>query len=152
MTSSEMRRLKAVMTEVMPAVSITATTDKKITLKAEGVADRLRQLFEPPQPKVAATAQPQAPQMSQQMMQRYGTARGAQRQAAAPAPVAAPAKTNALPYLVLSAQGAWDRSGDSYQLKVQDEKGKSETLEAAADDERLTVHAPNVTLVFAKAE
>src|SRR5262249_42976621 len=32
MTSSEMRRLKAVMTEVMPAVSITATTDKKIAL------------------------------------------------------------------------------------------------------------------------
>jgi hypothetical protein len=148
MTSSEMRRLKAVMTEIMPAVSITATTDKKIALKADGVADRLRQLFEPPAPKVVAVA-PQA-QMSQQMMQRYG--RGQPRVAAPVAAAPAAPRTNAVPYVVLSSQGGWDRSGDSYQLKVQNEKGKTESLEAAADDDRLTVHMPNVTLVFAKAE
>jgi hypothetical protein len=62
------------------------------------------------------------------------------------------AKTAPIPYQVLSAQGAWEREGDKYQLKLQDEKGKSETLQAAADDDRLTVVTPNVILVFAKAE
>ena len=35
---------------------------------------------------------------------------------------------------------------------VKDEKGKGESLEAVADTDRLTVHTPNVTLVFAKAD
>src|SRR5207237_3886103 len=56
MTSTEMRRLKTVMTEIMPVVSLTATTDKKITLKAEGVADKLKQLYQPAAPVVAPQA------------------------------------------------------------------------------------------------
>jgi hypothetical protein len=54
--------------------------------------------------------------------------------------------------MVLSAQGAWEHDAGKYQLKVQDEKGKAESLEALADDDRLTVYTPSVILVFAKAD
>jgi hypothetical protein len=148
MSSTEMRRLKTVMTEVMPAVSLTATTDNKITLKAEGVADKLRAIFQPavvPPPVAAANAAVLSPQLQQ----RYGLNRP-QPRAVAPPPVAA--KPVEIPYTVLSAQGAWEHQGDKYQLKVQDEKGKSQNLQAVADEERLTVSSPNLTLVFAKAD
>jgi hypothetical protein len=155
MSSTQMRQLKTVMTEIMPTVSITATTDKKLILKADGVGDKLRQLFEPPPPKVVAAPAQQMPSMSPQMMQRYN--QGRQPRGGGPAeraPVAiAPTKTNAPPpYMVLSAQGAWERKGDKYEVKAQDEKGKSEKLEAVAEDDRLTVVAPNAILVFAKAD
>ena len=150
MTSTEMRRLKTVMTEIMPAVSVTATTDKKVALKADGVADRLTQLFQPtPAPMVANPAQ--APTgLSPQLAQRYG-------RSAAPAPVAAPvasapAKPTVIPYMVHSAQGAWERASDRYTLQVQNEQGKAETLQASAEDDRLTISGSNLVLVFAKAE
>ena len=53
--------------------------------------------------------------------------------------------------VVLSAQGSWERDGDKYELKVQDEKGKSETLRAVADEDRLTITGSNLVLVFAKS-
>jgi hypothetical protein len=157
MTSTEMKQLKAVMTEIMPTVTVTATTDKKIMLKADGVGDKLLQLFQPPPPKVAPQATQPVQSMSPQLAQRYGLTRGQSRgesRAAAPAPVAAPvpAKPVKIPYMVLSAQGGWERSGGNYEVKVQDEKGKSEKLDATAEDDRLTIVGPNVVLVFAKAD
>lgn len=150
MTSTQMRRLKTVMTEIMPSVSVVATTDKKIVLKAEGVADRLRQLFQPTPPPAAAAPQAATPQLSPQLAQRYGRSAGpTPAPAAAPA---APAKPVVIPYLVTSAQGTWDRGADKYQLNVQDEQGKSQTIPAFAEDERLTLMETNVVLVFAKAE
>ena len=158
MTSTEMRRLKTVMTEIMPAVMITATTDKKVVVKAEGVGDKLIQLYNPP------TAQPAAPQaaaqpeaMSPQLAQRYGLRGGARGPVpgatTAPALVASAPKPVEIPYVVLSSQGVWDRDSDGkYELKVQDEKGKSLTLKVTADEERLTVTGPNLILVFAKAD
>jgi hypothetical protein len=151
MSSTEMRRLKLVMTEIMPAVTVTATTDKKIVVKAEGVADRLNQLFSPPAARPAEAQAPDTGAMSAQLAQRYGI--GPRGAAPAAPQSAAPAKPpTELPYAVLSAQGVWDRNGDKYQLKVQDEKGKSQTWQAVADDERLTVQGSNAVLVFAKAE
>ncbi len=86
--------------------------------------------------------------MSPQLAQRYGTrGQGQVRVAQAPAQSGKPA---AIPYVVLSAQGSWERDGDKYELQVQDEKGKSETLRAVgmrkADDYRF-----NLVLVFAKS-
>jgi hypothetical protein len=148
LSSTEMRQLKRVMLEIMPAVSFTATTDKKATLKAD-INDRLRQIYAPPPPKVVAQPQP-ANVPSSTMAARYrGMMQQQPRVAVAPAP--AP-KTNDIPYTVLSAQGSWEHDGDKYQLKVQDEKGKSQTVEATAEDERLTIYSPKLTLVFAKAE
>lgn len=158
MTSTEMRRLKHVMTEIMPTVAVVATTDKKVTIRADGVADKLTQLFNPAQVRPAvdpsqAGAAPM-PQMSPDLAQRYGVA-GGRGQVRPPGPAAAaPAaqKPVPIPYMVLSAQGAWEREGDSYQLRMQDERGKSETLQATADEDRLTIVTPNAVLVFAKAE
>lgn len=158
MTSTEMRRLKTVMTEIMPAVMITATTDKKIVVKAEGVGEKLNQLYNPPAPKPAdPQAASQVQGMSPQIAQRYGLRGGGSRSASAAAPVpavsAAAPKTIEIPYAVLSAQGVWERDPDGkYQLKVQDEKGKSVTFKATAEDERLYLTGPNLVLVFAKAE
>ena len=50
-----------------------------------------------------------------QMQQRYGLNRP-QARAVAPPPVVA--KTNEIPYTVLSAQGGWEHQGDKYQIKV----------------------------------
>jgi hypothetical protein len=150
LSSTQMRQLKKVMMEIMPAVSFTATTDKKVVLKAE-VSDKIRQLFAPPPPKVVAAPPQTAGGISPQMSARYGRS---QPQPVAPAPVAPPpaAKTNEPPFMVLSAQGNWEQDGDKYQLKVQDEKGKTQSLDVTADEERLTVFTPQATLVFAKAE
>lgn len=153
MSSTEMRRLKTVMTEIMSTVTVVATTDKKVNLKADGVNDKLNALFQPAAPKPAADAQPAAATVSPQVAQRYGLgARGGARPAAQATVPVAVAKPTVIPYQVLSAQGAWDREGDKYQLKVQDEKGKGETLQASADDDRLIVNTPAVILVFAKAD
>lgn len=154
MSSTQMRRLKAIMTEIMPAVSVVATTDKKVVVKAEGVGDRLTQLFQPPPPPPTTEPQAAAVQgMSPDLAARYNLNRG---RSAAPPPVAAPApsapKSTPIPYMVRSAQGVWERHGDRYQLSVQDDQGKSQSLEATADEDRLTVVTPNVILVFAKAE
>ena len=148
MSSTQMRRLKLVMTEIMPAVSVIATTDNKLAIKAEGVSDKLQQLFQPTPAPVAVDPQA-APMMSPQLAQRYGPrGQGPVRVAQAPAQSGKPA---AIPYVVLSAQGSWERDGDKYELKVQDEKGKSETLRAVADEDRLTITGSNLVLVFAKS-
>jgi hypothetical protein len=153
LTSTEMRQLRTVMTDIMPSVTLVATTDKKISLKAEGVSDKLKQLFQPPRPVVLQAPAAAQPGISPQMAQRYGLGgRRAQGPAAVVTAAPPPAKTNEIKYLVASAQGAWEHESDKYQIKAQDDKGKSETLQATADDERLVVVTPTVTLVFAKAD
>lgn len=147
LSSTEMRQLKKVMTEVMPAVSFIATTDKKASLKAD-ISEKLRQLLQPPTPPAPVAQATPNPSVNSRYANRYGTPSAA-------APVAAPPpapKTNEVKYMVYSAQGAWERDGEKYRLSVQDEKGKSQTVEATADEERLTVFTPNATLVFAKAD
>jgi hypothetical protein len=151
MSSSQMRKLKTVMTQIMPSVSVVATTDKKLVIKAEGVADKLKQLFQPAPKPVAAPQPENVPTIPTQLMQRYGL-RG---QPAAPVrpPVAAPPpKEEPIPYMILSAQGTWEREGNKYQAKVQDEKNKTETMEIVAEEDRLTVYGTNAILVFAKAD
>jgi hypothetical protein len=150
LSSTEMRHLKKVIMEVMPDVSFTATTDQKLTLKAD-VADKIKQVFAPPAPKPVAQANPAAPPVSPQFSQRYGM-RGQPRVVVPVVAPSASAKPAEIPFMVSSFQGNWEQSGDKYQLKVQNDKGKSETVEAAADDERLTVYTPKAILVFAKAD
>lgn len=158
MSSTQMRRLKLVMTEIMSGVSVIATTDNKIAMKAEGVAEKLQQLYNPPAPvpQVNPDAAAQVQGMSPDLMQRYGQrggGRAAPQRAPAPAPAAPrPAAAQRVPYTVLSSQGSWERIGDRYELKVQDERGRSHTLQAVADEDRLTLTYRDAVLVFAKAE
>jgi hypothetical protein len=158
MSSTQMRRLKLVMTEIMSGVSVIATTDNKIAIKAEGVAERLQQLLQPPTPvpQVNPDAAAQVQGMSPDLMQRYGQrggGRGAPQRAPVPAPAPKPAAPKPLPFTaVLSSQGSWERTGDRYEIKVQDERGRSQTLQAVADEDRLTLTSRNTVLVFAKAE
>jgi hypothetical protein len=149
LSSTEMRQLRRVMMEIMPGVSFMATTDKKATLKAD-VSEKLKQLFQPPAPKPVAPQAATAPGVPPQMSQRYGRTAAPPR-VVVPAPQAAQ-KPREIPYMVYSAQGSWEHDGSQYQLKVQDEKGKSESLEATADEDRLTINTPHAILVFAKAD
>jgi hypothetical protein len=57
-----------------------------------------------------------------------------------------------LTQLVFSAQGSWKQEGDKYQVSMQDEKGKQQTAEAAAEADKLTLNLPAVALVLAKAD
>ncbi len=157
MSSTQMRRLKLVMTEIMSGVAVIATTDNKIAIKAEGVAEKLQQLFAPPTPPPQPVNPDAAPVqgMDPRLLQRYGGRGGAGGRGMvqpAPAPAPKPAQQKAIPYTVLSAQGAWERKGDQYELKIQDEKGRSQTLQAMADEDRLTITSRDAVLVFAKLD
>lgn len=165
MSTSEMVRLKKMVNETLSAVSFMATTDKKAVLKVE-MTEAMKQATAAAQKAVAeAQARTQAgssPAMSPEMAARYGLGRGgspsrgptAPRSAATPVapPPPAAAAASQTPQLALSAQGTWERDGVKYQIKLQDEKGKEQSVEVIADDEKLTIHSPISTLVFAKAE
>lgn len=159
MSSTQMRRLKLVMTEIMSGVSVIATTDNKIAVKAEGVAEKVQQLFQPPTPPPQPVNPDAAPVqgMDPRLLQRYGGrggagGRGMAQPTPAPAPAPKPAAQKPVPYVVLSSQGSWERTGDRYELKVQDERGRTQTLQAVADEDRLTITSRDTVLVFAKAE
>jgi len=53
---------------------------------------------------------------------------------------------------IFSAQGSWKREADKYQVTMQDEKGKQQTGEAVAEEDKLTLGFPSMTLVLAKAD
>lgn len=121
--------------------------------------------------------------MSAQMRQRYGLGKGSPTPQPAPAPVivqAAPPRSAApkatggkMPSLamitmmsenlkkvaeqqpMITTEGSWERDGDKYTVKMQDPSGKSQEVEATADDERMVVTIPIIppmkaTLVFVK--
>jgi len=72
--------------------------------------------------------------------------------AAVPAPVAPKPATNVLTQLVLSAQGSWKSEGDKYTLALQDEKNQNQKADVVAEEGRLLIKHPALTLVFARAE
>jgi uncharacterized membrane protein required for colicin V production len=155
MSSAQMRQLRTIMTEIMPAVSFTATTDKRAVLKAD-ISERLVQMFNPTPPQPSSEVQAdQSSQMDPAIAQRYGIA-GRGRPAQAPQvqrqQPASAAKPKQIPYMLFSAEGVWERDGSRYQIQVRDERGQQQKLEVTADDDRLVIHSPVATLVFAKAD
>jgi hypothetical protein len=159
MTATEMRMLRTIMTDIMPSVSFIATTDKRAILRAD-ISERLVQLFQPPAPPAAAQPPPETGGMDSVTAQRYGIPGGRGRGSAAPAQPqlprvqqpAAASKQKPIPFMLVSAEGSWEREGAQYQIQVRDQKGSSQRLDVLADDDRLTIHAPTGTLVFTRAD
>jgi phosphate/sulfate permease len=147
MSASEMTRLKKQINELMAGVSFVATTDNKATLTVE-MSEQMKQLAQ-----AAATAQanrPAPPPVDPRYRQQQSP--GARRPAPAPAPAPGPTPATVAPQLALSAQGTWERDGDKYLLKLQNERGRSQTMKAEADDEKLILQNPPTSLVFTRAE
>ncbi|MBI2948211.1 MAG: CvpA family protein [Verrucomicrobia bacterium] len=161
LTASEMMKLKRNLTELLKSVTLMATTDNKVNLKVE-MSDQFKQAAQAAAQAAAAAASaaqnsPGSSQMSPEMAQRYGLGRG--RGASTPpsgAPTAPPAAASvasrepAQP--LYSGQGSWQREGDKYQLKLQDERGRPLNGQAIAEEDKLTITMPQITLVFNQAE
>lgn len=157
LTAPEMMRLKKTMTEVLKSVSFMATTDNKATRKVEA-SEQLKQTAQ----AEAAAANAQSPdptsRMSPELARRYNLGPSGSRR---PQPPAAPqqrpavggiAATTEIVQPLFSAQGTWQRDGDKYQLKFQDEKGRAETVQATADDEKLVINGPVFSWVFNRVD
>lgn len=150
MKSSEMLRLKKTMAEHMPDATLIATPDKQVKVKTV----QTEQMKQAAEAIAAATAQARAVQnegprgMSPEMAARYR--RAPSESAEAPA---APAATNAGPaQLIVDADGMWERESDTqYRLTGQTAAGQS-SLNAVAEEDRLVVKTPGLTLVFYKVE
>ncbi|MBM3839980.1 MAG: CvpA family protein [Verrucomicrobia bacterium] len=161
LTASEMRTLRRTLTESLKSVTLMATTDNKVNLKVE-MSDQFNQAAQAAAQAAAAAAaaaqnQSGGSQMSPEMAQRYGlTRRGgspsAPSGAPTPPPAAAPVASREPPQPIYSGQGSWQREGDKYQVKLQDERGRSLGGQGSAEVDRLTITLPQITLVFNRAE
>jgi uncharacterized membrane protein required for colicin V production len=165
-TTSQFRRLKAVLTTFMSGMTVTALPDNKVVLKGKfNLAQIVKQMAA--QPLVQAQGAPSAPrpvQQAQGMGRAIQMARGLNRygqQAYTPpavpvAPTPDPAAPAAPPAPSVLAQGTWQNEDDKYQLALQDDKGKTETLAAVVENDRLIIRQPNSplvqTLVFTRQE
>lgn len=155
MSASQMLRLRKIMTEMLPKVTILASPDKKVKVKVE-MTDSMKKLAEAAAAAAAARAQQQQqqqqfggpPGMSPELAARYG--RVAPRPGEGqPAPAQAPKPANAT-QLVYAAEGTWEQVGNSYQFSVTDEQNQQEQLPVVAEEERLLVKTPEITMVFYK--
>ncbi|MBM3833763.1 MAG: CvpA family protein [Verrucomicrobia bacterium] len=150
MSASEMARLKKMLNDYMGSVTFTATTDRKASLKVE-LSEQAKQILQAAQAAAAPRTQspnPGAPAMSPEMAARYGMRPGQPGPGSAQQP-ATPTPAVALPKLGVSGgDGAWERQGDKYEVKLQDEKGKEHSIETLADDERMTLSSSSMFAPF----
>jgi hypothetical protein len=150
MSASEMVRVKKIVRDYLSTVTLMATVDNKVVLKASASPDVLR----PPARTnaVAAAPNPGAPAMSPEMAQRYGRGPGPANPPPQGRPAPPPQPDNT-PDLNVAAQGTWQHeSGDKYKLTLQNARGKEETMEAEAEEGRMVIRGGFFTLVFTKAE
>ncbi|MBU6399093.1 MAG: CvpA family protein [Verrucomicrobia bacterium] len=165
-TSAQFRKLKVVLNAFMSGMTFTALPDNKVILKGRfNLAQIAKQMAA--QRVAQAAGAPNAPpavRQAQGMGRAIQMARGLNRygpyggQPAAPPPApdagAQPAPAPAAPTVL--AQGSWQNQDDKYQITFQDDKGHSQTVEAAVDQDMLIVHQPNdpivPTLVFVRQD
>jgi hypothetical protein len=160
-TATEMGKLKRVATKLFPGITMVATADNKAIVKVElsdqdkKALDELLNPKPPPPPRPVDPEYAPPPQMDPRMAQRYGIRPGAGPLQPPPqaAPVAVPGAPKPPPPhplsdLLLSAQGTWERAGEKYKLKLQNEKGKEEAVEALVDGDKMTVSKGDKTIIF----
>jgi hypothetical protein len=154
MSTTEMRRLKK-QADLMSNISFVATTDNQAILKV-GV-DRAAKAIAPGSSGSGAVAPVAAPQptMSPEMARAMVWVLvevGRSQPVAAPPPVqAAKPNRNALTQPVFSAQGVGNKKVTSIRSRCRT-KGKQQAGEAVADEEKLVLNLPVMTLVLAKAD
>jgi len=161
MSAPMMASLKRLITIFLSNVSLLATPDNKLIIKVEmgEEAQRIVAAAQAAQAAAQAAAQQQEgapPQMSEQMMRRYNLRGGARtgapqaETAAPPRPAPSALAAAGIPEVNLAGQGAWERAGDKYKIKIQDEKGREQSGQGVADDDRLTLSVQGQSLVFAR--
>lgn len=159
LTASQMTRLRKDLMETLKSVTLMATTDKKVNLKVE-VSDQVKQQSQAAAQAAAAAAARNNPgpgQMPPEIARRYGLGPSGRNPSSNPGtpsspPASATVTNKESGQPIYSGQGSWQREGDKYQIKLQDEKGKSLTGQAVAEDEKLVITTPQITLVFARTD
>ena len=114
------------LTEVLKTVSFMATTDNKVDLKVE-VSEQVKQAAQAAAQAAAAAASQPHPGATEECRRKWRNVMdspisrpGPQAARHAPPPTVASADP---PQPIYSAQGSWEREGETYQIKLQDEKG-----------------------------
>jgi len=166
LSARELTLIKARMNAVANG-HIIAMPDNRIVIRVDINPDALKAAMAGP---TAAIVVPQAqaqavpgpgPGMSAEMRQRYGQRTGGTApQAPAPAvpqivqSTAANPPANPLQDVKISGQGTWEKAGEKYQIKFQNEDGKEYNVEAAIDDDTLVLSRSGdpVGMVYYKAE
>lgn len=127
--------------EMIPTVSLTATPDNKVYLKADVVAAAA------PAPDPAAAAP--APQ-DDMLAQRYGIRnQPAAAAPAAPTPAAPAPTAMAVPS---SGEGAWKEESGQYIISLPLPTGGTADVPAIIKGDELTIQSPQMPLVFFKEE
>lgn len=177
-SAQELSTVKKLATGFLASITMTATPENKIFVKAPAIPEEKKPEGE--EAAAAAAAQAQQTQSDQIMTQRYGVRPGAGSRSPtalpsairqrlgvpsqAPAPrgspqpgvaVAASAPKPTPPKITakdvrLAGNGSWKSDGDNYELVVTDEKGKAITVGARFENDRLLVARGPITLVFEK--
>lgn len=153
-TPAEMKKLRLLVMVFLEKVSFMATPDNRAFVKMD-LSEEAKKMIEAA--KAAAAPRPTedgaAPGavMDSRMAMRYGL----RPRTGAPTPTPAPAATPAAPALPvpdvnLASQGTWERDGDKYKLKLKDEKGKDQSADATADEERMVVMLQGHPMVFVR--
>jgi hypothetical protein len=135
MPASELTTMRKAFEMIAPAITLLATTDQQVVLAAD---------FSSPQPE----PEPEwVDPYGQDPYGRYG-APAPQPPPQAPQP---PQLQGQFAMLSGSTQGNWERDGFRYRVNLPHPiTGQMESVEATAELDRLTLHSPQMTLVFYK--
>ena len=157
--ASELSALRKVMSTMSAGTTFKATTDNKLVLTTRGMMVDLNKLDELRAASQAAAAAAAAPaprprlgsmtSIPANLRARYGMGYGGPPAAPAePAPAAATPTPLKMEEKTL--QGSWEGEGESYQLKIADDKGRQDTPIATIEGDELTFTLFGQPLAFAR--
>jgi len=149
---AEMKKLRLLVMVFLEKVSFMATPDNGAFVKMD-LSEEAKKIIEAAKaaaaPKQVEEGSAPGATMDPRVAARYGLR--PRPTAPAPVPVAtAAAPALPVPNVNLASQGTWERDGDKYKLKLKDEKGKDQSGDATADEERLTMMLQGHPMVFVR--
>lgn len=163
-TSRELKALRSVLATMAEGTLLKATTDNKLTLVTKGLIVDLQQLAQQAQARQAAVSalNPRpgtrglgvapsalAPAVRNSMAARYPQMA---RQQQAPPPTEAPAAAEPVPLKMETKtyEGSWEGEGDTYTIKMKDDKGKDTSSDGLVEGDYLVVTIFGEQLVFVR--
>lgn len=161
-SAREMRALKEVLSTMAAGTTIKATTDNRFVLTTKGLFADVSKMVEHHTQQAAAKSNTRglgvapsalAPAVRQRMMDPAMAARYGIQQPAQPAPDAPPAEPAEPPALKLEVKtydGAWEGEGDTYTLKLKNDKGVEESVDGVVEGDYLTFQFFGFQLVFVR--
>lgn len=163
-TSRELKALRSVLATMAEGTLLKATTDNKLTLVTKGLIVDLQQLAQQAQTRQAAMSalaprpgtrglgvapSALAPAVRNSMASRYPQMA---RQQQAPPPAQIPAAAEPLPLKMETKtyEGSWEGEGDTYTIKMKDDKGKDTSTDGLVEGDYLVVTIFGEQLVFVR--